>query len=84
MNLTFICLFIVMTKSIQKYITKIGQNTGILNASKNVHPVAMTNAFEPEYLQRKIIYQIKVFNLIPCVWEVYVFGIFNFQYLLNI
>ena len=31
--------------------TKIGQNTGILNASKNVHMVAMTTAFVPEYLK---------------------------------
>lgn len=32
--------------------TKIGQKTGILNASKNVHIVAMITAFVPEYLKR--------------------------------
>jgi len=36
-----------------KYITRIGQNTGILNASKNVHNVATHTAFVPEYLKNK-------------------------------
>ena len=40
--LTLICLFIVSVKRIMKYITKIGQNTGMLRASKNVHTMAMT------------------------------------------
>ena len=31
-----ICLFIEMPKRMQKYSTKIGQNTGTLNAWKNV------------------------------------------------
>ena len=51
--LTFICRFMVMTNSMQKYITKIGQNTGMLNISKKVQPVAMTNALLPEYLKMK-------------------------------
>lgn len=33
---TFICRFIVMQNSVMKYMTRIGQNTGTLNASKNV------------------------------------------------
>ena len=51
--LTLICLFIVITNRMIKYMTKIGQNTGILNASKNVHIIAMTTALVPEYLQKK-------------------------------
>lgn len=34
---TLICLFIVMQKSVIKYMTKMGQKTGILKQSKNVH-----------------------------------------------
>lgn len=34
--LTLICLFIVIQKSMMKYITRIGQNTGTLKASKKV------------------------------------------------
>lgn len=34
--LTLICLLIVMTKSIIKYTTRMGQNTGMLNREKNV------------------------------------------------
>jgi hypothetical protein len=41
----------VMTNKMIKYITSIGQNTGILNASKNVQNVATTTAFVPEYLK---------------------------------
>ena len=51
--LTRICLFIVITNRMIKYMTKIGQNTGILNASKNVHIIAMTTALVPEYLKKK-------------------------------
>ena len=37
---TFICRFMVMPKSVMKYMTSIGQNTGILNMSKKVNAVA--------------------------------------------
>ena len=53
---TFICRFMVITNNIQKYITKIGQNTGMLNISKKVQTVAMTNALLPEYLKTKRTY----------------------------
>ena len=48
-NLTLICRFIVKTKSVMKYIKRIGQNTGILNASKNVQIIEMTFALVAEY-----------------------------------
>ena len=51
--LTFICLFIVMTKRTIKYMTKIGQKTGMLKNSKNVHVIAMTIALVAPYLGRK-------------------------------
>lgn len=35
-----ICLFMVMQKSMMKYITRMGQNTGTLKASKNVQTMA--------------------------------------------
>lgn len=35
-----ICLFMVIQKSMMKYITRMGQNTGTLNASKNVQTMA--------------------------------------------
>lgn len=35
-----ICLFMVMQKSMTKYITRMGQNTGTLNASKKVQTMA--------------------------------------------
>ena len=37
---TLICLFIVIQKSMMKYMTRIGQNTGTLNASKKVQTMA--------------------------------------------
>uniref|UniRef100_A0A1L8D7Y5 Uncharacterized protein n=1 Tax=Nyssomyia neivai TaxID=330878 RepID=A0A1L8D7Y5_9DIPT len=37
-----ICLFIVMQKSVMKYMTRIGQKTGTLNTSKNVQMIPMT------------------------------------------
>ncbi len=40
-----------------KYITRIGQNTGMLKASKHVHTNATTIAFSEECLEQK-----KVFN----------------------
>lgn len=52
--LTLICLFMVMQKSMMKYITSIGQNTGTLKASKNVQIMAMTMPFVAECLKRKV------------------------------
>ena len=46
---TLICLFIVIQKSVMKYITRIGQNTGMLNSSKNVQKNAMAVALVAEY-----------------------------------
>lgn len=51
--LTFICLFIVMTKRTMKYMTRMGQNTGMLKNSKNVHVMAITTALVAAYLQGK-------------------------------
>ena len=42
----------VMTINIKKYMTKIGQNTGMLKASKNVQKVATHTALVPEYLKQ--------------------------------
>ena len=47
---TLICLFMVMQKSMMKYITRMGQNTGTLKASKNVQIMAMTMPFVAECL----------------------------------
>ena len=44
----------VMVKRMMKYMTRMGQNTGILSASKLVHIMPITIAFEVEYLQEKI------------------------------
>lgn len=44
----------VMQKSMMKYITSIGQNTGTLKASKNVQIIAMTMPFVAECLTRKV------------------------------
>lgn len=49
--LTFICLFIVMIKRTMKYMTRMGQNTGMLKNSKNVHVIAITTALVAPYLQ---------------------------------
>jgi hypothetical protein len=46
---TLICLFIVMQNSVIKYITRIGQKTGMLKNSKKVQTKAMTVAFVAEY-----------------------------------
>lgn len=43
--LTLICLFMVMQKSMMKYMTRMGQNTGTLNASKKVHTMATRMPF---------------------------------------
>lgn len=51
-----ICLFMVMQKSMMKYITSIGQKTGTLKASKNVQIMAMTMPFVAECLQRNTIW----------------------------
>ena len=42
-----------MTKRTIKYMTKIGQNTGMLKNSKNVHVIAMTIALVAPYLGRE-------------------------------
>ena len=39
----------VMQNKVIKYITKMGQNTGILNSSKKVHTKAIAVAFVAEY-----------------------------------
>ena len=38
-----------MQNNVMKYMTRIGQKTGILKKSKNVHTNAMTVAFVAEY-----------------------------------
>jgi type I site-specific restriction-modification system R (restriction) subunit len=47
--LTLICRFMVMQKSVMKYMTRMGQKTGMLKKSKKVHTNAMTVAFVAEY-----------------------------------
>lgn len=49
MWLTLICLFIVMANNVMKYITKIGQKTGILKQSKKVQMEAITVDLVTEY-----------------------------------
>ncbi len=49
--LTLICLLIVMTKSMMKYTTRIGQNTGMLNREKKVQNRAMRMARVADNLQ---------------------------------
>ncbi len=44
-----ICLFIVIQNSVMKYMTRIGQKTGMLKNSKKVQVKAMTVAFVAEY-----------------------------------
>lgn len=46
---TLICRFIVMQNNVMKYITNIGQNTGMLNTSKNVQKIPITVLFEIAY-----------------------------------
>ena len=41
----------VITNNNMKYITSIGQNTGIFNASKQVHIIATVIAFTALYLK---------------------------------
>lgn len=48
-TLTFICLFIVMQNKVIKYITRIGQKTGMLNTSKNVQIIPITVLFVVAY-----------------------------------
>lgn len=50
---TFICLFIVIQKSMMKYITRIGQNTGTLKASKKVQIIATRMPFVAACLKAK-------------------------------
>ena len=49
--LTFICRFIVRQKRMIKYITRMGQNTGTLNASKKVQNMAIMMALDAECLK---------------------------------
>lgn len=56
--ITLICLFIVMQKSMMKYITSIGQNTGTLKASKNVQIMAMMMPFVAECLPKEVIKEV--------------------------
>lgn len=51
--LTLICLFIVIQKSMMKYITRIGQNTGTLKASKKVQIIATRMPFVAACLKAK-------------------------------
>ena len=44
-----ICLFIVMQNRVMKYITKIGQKTGMLKNSKKEHTKAIVVALVAEY-----------------------------------
>lgn len=50
-----------MQKSMMKYITSIGQNTGTLKTSKNVQTMAMTMPFVAECLQREV-------TLVRTIW----------------
>lgn len=40
-----------MIKRTMKYMTRMGQNTGMLKNSKNVHVIAITTALVAPYLQ---------------------------------
>lgn len=53
-QVTLICLFIVIQNSIMKYITRIGQKTGTLKASKNVHAIATRIPLVAECLKNNI------------------------------
>lgn len=46
---TLICLFIVIQNKVMKYITNIGQNTGMLKQSKNVQTTPIKVLFVTEY-----------------------------------
>lgn len=46
---TFICRFIVIQNNVMKYITNIGQKTGMLKQSNRVHPMAKSVDFVTEY-----------------------------------
>lgn len=48
-QLTLICRFIVIQNSVMKYITRIGQKTGILKTSKNVQTIAIVVDFVMAY-----------------------------------
>ena len=47
---TLICRFMVKVKRIQKYMTRMGQNTGMLQASKQVRNIEKSTAFVALYL----------------------------------
>ena len=46
---TFICLFIVMQKRVMKYMTRMGQKTGMLKNSQKVQKNAIAVALVAEY-----------------------------------
>jgi len=46
---TLICLFMVIQKRVMKYMTRMGQNTGMLKQSKNVQIIAIVVDFVTEY-----------------------------------
>lgn len=47
-NFTLICLFIVIQNSVIKYITRMGQKTGMLKASKNVQIIPISVLFDTD------------------------------------
>ena len=47
---TFIWRFMVIVKRMMKYMTRMGQNTGMFKASKNVHIMPISIALVAEYL----------------------------------
>lgn len=47
--LTLICLFMVMQNNVMKYMTRMGQKTGMLKKSKKVQVKAISVAFVAEY-----------------------------------
>lgn len=47
--ITLICLFIVIQNNVIKYMTNIGQNTGMLNTSKNVQIIPIKVLFVIAY-----------------------------------
>jgi hypothetical protein len=46
---TLICLFMVIQNRVMKYMTRMGQNTGMLKHSKNVQIIAIVVDFVTEY-----------------------------------
>lgn len=62
----------VIPKSVQKYTNRIGQNTGILKASKNVQNIAISVALVAECLWNQIrMRQLFKYRLDVLTFEVY-------------